>query len=132
MPLSILMIVAFVKIILIIAKIISIILAFSIMAPPIVTLLKGFFYLLQLCMDQRKSVLVLQVGVLDKMRELQRELAQITDTSNSDGVKLDESLEVLWTPETEDEVVSKQELYRDFPLLKPVDPSGFEGHAIDS
>ncbi|XP_074330585.1 uncharacterized protein LOC141667849 [Apium graveolens] len=32
-----------------------------------------------------------------------------------------ESLEVLWT---RDEVVSEQELERDFPLLEPIDPSG--------
>ncbi|KAL8115763.1 hypothetical protein AgCh_022315 [Apium graveolens] len=97
LPLSILileallqMLVAFVNVLLILAKILSICLACYIVASPLVALLNGFFYFLHLCMDDRKSVLLLQVGVLDNMRELQKEFAQIADTSNSDAMKFED------------------------------------------
>ncbi|KAL8115760.1 hypothetical protein AgCh_022313 [Apium graveolens] len=84
---SLAFLVASFKVTLILVKLLFIGIALSIMVPPVVALVNGFFYFLQLCKDDKMSVLVLQVGVLDNMRELQTELAQTADTS--DAIKLE-------------------------------------------
>lgn len=60
-PLSLVMLSTSIKIFLIPANILFILLAFYIVAPPIVALINGYFYILHFFMDDRKSVLVLQV-----------------------------------------------------------------------
>ncbi|KAK1394879.1 hypothetical protein POM88_013935 [Heracleum sosnowskyi] len=86
---SLVWLVASFTILIVLLKILFIGFAIWIMVPPVVALVSGFFYFLQLCKDDIKSVLVLQVGVLDKMRELQTELAQTADTANLDCAKLE-------------------------------------------
>lgn len=63
--------------------------------PLALSLISGFRYFLQLCKRDKKTILMMQVGVLDKMRELRRQLAQIEDESNSDDLKLKEVVKAL-------------------------------------